>query len=383
MGGDIEGMGALATATLAAQALDGRDGKAGDAHRICANCETETIGPFCHACGQASHVHRSMGHVVEEFLHGVWHFDSKAWRTLPLLAFKPGKLTREYIEGKRARYIAPLALFLFSVFLMFFVFGLLGGRIIDANNAPVTPADRAAVMAEARTELADAEAGLANAERKLAEARAAGADAGDIGGLTGDVTAQRIARDLAKAAVERAEAQPVDGKANPDEKDRRWQDVVTKNARENPNMVNTGIKSLDDTIRRSLLNPDLALYKVQQKAYKLSFLLVPLSLPLLWLLFAFKRGVTMYDHTVFALYSLSFMSLLLVAVVLLEEAGAPLPVYATLAALAPPIHMFAQLKGGYSLGWFGAWWRTWALSFGAIIVLALYFTFIVVIGLID
>lgn len=383
MGGEIEGMGALATAGLAAHALDARDGKAGEAHMICANCGTATIGAFCHACGQPSHVHRSMGHVVEEFLHGVWHFDSKAWRTLPMLAFRPGKLTREYIEGKRARYIAPLALFLLSVFLMFFVFGLIGSQALGVNGVNVRPSDRADVIADARETLTAAEKEVVNAERELADARAANADAGEIGGLTAAVTAQRVARDLAKAAVERAEANPETGKVSPNSKYERWQDMVADEARKNPKMVNTGIKQLDDTMRKSLLNPDLALYKVQQKAYKLSFLLVPMSLPLLWLLFAFKRGVSMYDHTVFALYSLSFMSLLLVLVVLLEEAGAPVGVYGTLVALAPPIHMFAQLKGGYRLGTFGALWRTWMLSIGAILVLSIYFIFIVVIGLID
>jgi hypothetical protein len=312
-----------------------------------------------------------MGHVVEEFLHGIWHFDSKAWRTLPMLVFRPGKLTREYIEGKRARYIAPLALFLLSVFLMFFVFGLMSGINFNDADFKVDPKDRQEAIADLGKELDAAEAELSKAEAELASAQ-------------GDVTAARIARDLAKAALERARTAPLPGAPDAKgDKKQRWQDRVAEEARLNPKMVNTGFKPLDDTMRKSLLNPDLALYKVQQKAYKLSFLLVPLSLPMLWLLFAFKRGVNMYDHTVFALYSLSFMSLLLVAVVLLEEAGAPVPVYASLGALAPPIHMYAQLKGGYGLGWFGALWRTWALSLGAIIVLSVYFLFIVVIGLID
>src|SRR6185503_13895415 len=41
------------------------------------------------------------------------------WRTLPLLMFRPGRLTREWVMGKRARYVSPLALFLFTVFVMF------------------------------------------------------------------------------------------------------------------------------------------------------------------------------------------------------------------------------------------------------------------------
>ena len=55
------------------------------------------------------------------WLHGVLHFEGKIWRTLPLLAWKPGELTRRYIDGERARFVSPIALFLFSVFLMFAV----------------------------------------------------------------------------------------------------------------------------------------------------------------------------------------------------------------------------------------------------------------------
>ena len=47
-------------------------------------------------------------------LHGVLHFEGKIWRTLPMLAWRPGELTRRYIDGERARFVSPIALFLFS-----------------------------------------------------------------------------------------------------------------------------------------------------------------------------------------------------------------------------------------------------------------------------
>ena len=57
----------------------------------------------------------------EELLHGVMHFDARIWRTLPLLAFNPGRLTREWVQGARTRYVSPLALFLFTIFVTFFI----------------------------------------------------------------------------------------------------------------------------------------------------------------------------------------------------------------------------------------------------------------------
>ena len=71
-------------------------------------------------------MHRTLAHMVEEFLHGLLHFDTRAWRTLPMLVFRPGTLTRDYIHGKRARFISPLAIYLLTVFTMFVVFSFAG-----------------------------------------------------------------------------------------------------------------------------------------------------------------------------------------------------------------------------------------------------------------
>lgn len=99
------------------------------AHGACANCGTTLTGPYCHSCGQMAHLHRTLGGIGHEILHGVFHFEGKIWRTLPLLAFKPGQLTRRYIHGERARFVSPMALFLFSVFLMFAIVSAIAGEM--------------------------------------------------------------------------------------------------------------------------------------------------------------------------------------------------------------------------------------------------------------
>ena len=45
-----------------------------------------------------------------DFLHGVFNFEGKIWRTLPMLAWRPGEMTRRYIAGERARFVSPIAL---------------------------------------------------------------------------------------------------------------------------------------------------------------------------------------------------------------------------------------------------------------------------------
>jgi hypothetical protein len=122
-------------------------------------------------------------------------------------------------------------------------------------------------------------------------------------------------------------------------------------------------------------NPKLALYKVQTYSYKLSWALIPISVPFLWLLFPFSRRFGLYDHTVFVTYSLCFMTLLAIVAMLGAKLGVP---SLGLLGLVPPFHMLVQLRGTYGLSWFGAWLRTWFLSMFALTALILFAMLILV-----
>ena len=95
----------------------------------CLNCGTPLSGAYCAHCGQAAHVHRSLHSLGHDILHGVFHFEGKFWSTLPQLFFFPGRLTRRYIDGERAKFVSPMALFLFTVFSMFAVFSVTTGSM--------------------------------------------------------------------------------------------------------------------------------------------------------------------------------------------------------------------------------------------------------------
>ena len=64
------------------------------------------------------------------------HLDGKFWRTLPLLAWRPGELTRRYVHGERAKFVSPMAMFLFSVFLMFAVLSIYGLSLAEPRRRP-------------------------------------------------------------------------------------------------------------------------------------------------------------------------------------------------------------------------------------------------------
>ncbi|MDI6625045.1 MAG: DUF3667 domain-containing protein [Brevundimonas sp.] len=364
---DIDAAGGAASAGILAGALERPTGHVGDAEGNCTDCGQPVEGKFCSNCGQPTHVHRSLLHLGEEMLHGVLHFDARIWRTLPLLAFNPGRLTREWVQGRRTRYVSPLAMFLFTVFLMFFVFSFSGG--LDPNmTTTLTPAER--------TELTQS---LQSARAELAEARRA-ADAApesDALKLTERARATSVEVLETRLGVADPTASRTDG-LTPGS----WQAQIHDAVASGDLKVNMGNGALNETIKKKLLNPDLAIYKIQQTAYKFSFLLIPISIPFVALLFLWRRGFTLYDHGVFVLYSLTAMSILMMVVSLLG----PLWVgFAFLGAMAftfgIPVHMYAQLKGAYDLSWVSAAWRTLVLLLFCVFAFSLFLLAIITLGL--
>lgn len=364
---DIDAAGGAAAGGLLAGAIERPTGHAGDAHGDCTDCGQPVEGRFCSNCGQPTHVHRSLLHLGEEMLHGVLHFDARIWRTLPLLAFNPGRLTREWVQGRRTRYVSPLAMFLFTVFLMFFVFSFSGA--LEPNvTTTMTPAERAELTTQ-----------LEAARLELAEAGRAARAAPESEALALTERARATAVEVLETRLGLADpaARRTDGLAPGS-----WQAQVHDAVASGDLEIHTGNKGLDKTLTKKALNPDLAIYKIQQTAYKFSFLLIPISIPFVALLFLWKRGFTLYDHGVFVLYSLTAMSILMMSLSLLTPLWTGfLAIGALVYTFGIPAHMFAQLKGAYGLSWFSAAWRTLFLLIFASIALTLFILAIVALGL--
>jgi hypothetical protein len=88
--------------------------------RACANCGTPLEGAYCSHCGQrAAHLRPTLHELLHEASHELLHFDGKILRTLGLLLFRPGQLTQEFLEGKRARSITPIRIYLLASVLFF------------------------------------------------------------------------------------------------------------------------------------------------------------------------------------------------------------------------------------------------------------------------
>ncbi len=312
---EIDGIGEATMGGLIARAVEpDTDALAADGHTdeaACLNCATPLTGAYCHACGQRRHVHRTLRALFRDLMHGVLHFEGKIWRTLPLLAWRPGELTRRYIAGERARFVSPMALFLFSVFLMFAAFSAVGGSAYEDRTGTPSAADSAEV------------------EQTAEQFEAAGQD-----------------------IVVLAGADSIN----------RW---------------------ANDSYRRAKRNPSLLLYKLQSNAYKFSWALIPISVPLVALLFLHRRRYRrfkLYDHTVFVTYSLAFMTVFMIVYTLLKLAGL-IGTVALLPFAIVPVHMYRQLRDAYALSWPSALWRTACLLIFANGAVAVFLAALLLLGL--
>ena len=104
----------------------------------CPNCGSDGVANYCASCGQrAGNLHTPIGAFVREALDGLLSFDSRVWRTLIVLLYRPGELTLEYWRGRRARYVAPLRLYLFVSFFTFLFLAFVAPRASSTPRAKI------------------------------------------------------------------------------------------------------------------------------------------------------------------------------------------------------------------------------------------------------
>jgi hypothetical protein len=99
------------------------DGEKTDITEVtCATCGNPVHGTFCSSCGEKvlSEKDHSLWHFVLEWFELFFHFDTKLLRTLKLLVFKPGFLTKEYWTGRRRTYMRPFQLLILLNVVYFF-----------------------------------------------------------------------------------------------------------------------------------------------------------------------------------------------------------------------------------------------------------------------
>ncbi|NVD44815.1 DUF3667 domain-containing protein [Qipengyuania atrilutea] len=336
----------------------------------CLNCGAPLTGPHCRECGQDAHLPRSIHAVAHDFTHGVLHLDGKFWDTLGLLVAKPGKLSRRYIDGERKKFVSPFSMFLFSVFALFLVLQVLGINFgaINAGDM-VTPALRQAEMSLEEIARGESDLGVSEIARieEVAGAEQASEAEDTLERLESDRRDRAVAaRTLVSQALEEWSGEEDGGEAR--------EPALRSESNETINRLGALI---DEKIS---MQPAVFATKMQANLYKFSWLLIPLSLPFVWLLFFWRREFGLYEHAVFVTYSIAFTTLLLSLALVLARLGMPSEFLVTTIVLGIPVHHALQLRGTYGLSKRSTLTRLFILEWFVVIVLMLFLTILLALG---
>jgi hypothetical protein len=116
----------------------------------CLNCGATVHGRYCHICGQENVVPKeTFWHMVTHFFYDITHFDSKFFESVKDLSFRPGFLSKEYMLGRRASYLHPVRMYVFTsaiFFLLFVSFFSSKEKIGNDMNKPLDVQQRAAYI---------------------------------------------------------------------------------------------------------------------------------------------------------------------------------------------------------------------------------------------
>ena len=316
----------------------------------CLNCGTGLQGPFCHYCGQPDkNLVRFFPALIREMLEDFMDFDSRFMRTIKPLVFKPGKLTRDYLDGRRFRYVPPMRLYIFSSLALFFLFAVFAGSSLNFKSTVGSDSPGIQIHLD---------------EGDEEEIRESTKDLNDIHPGLGDQVAEHIVN---AAEESESEADEIPNEVNFEFNGKPW-DPET-NPVTIPLMPEFVTRWLNREIEESPQkgkaieeNPNLMVEQVLDVLPGTMFILLPLVALLFkfWYLFAKKYYV---EHLIFALHNHAFIFVMLIVMFLMsvftgllepDEPGTVTQaseVIKTVILIWIPIYLLISLKRVYRQGW--------------------------------
>lgn len=337
----------------------------------CQNCGTPIPVRFCTTCGQlGADFHRPVWDLVASSFADMFSLDGRLWHTLPPLLLRPGRMTRDYIDGRRARFVPPFRLFLLTSVIFFLtVFWVLESqpwlkelRFTGSDQ----PSGEFVVGGDVRFNIntaPDADA----LRRQLDEAN-----------LTADERAQ------IEAALARL---PESGSLTPFlledgsvDRDALRDSIMVSNPDLNAAQLEAAQRTAD-RFANFYENQERFGTRMKEWAPRFTLLFLPIFSALLALTYAWHRRRYFYDHLITGLHFQTFVYVLVTLLVLLS---AGVPAATGFAAAAGPllifVYLWRMLRVTYDTGWIMAFLRAGFLLIAGQVVLALLATGLVVLS---
>ena len=270
----------------------------------CRNCGEALSGRFCYACGQLSDdFHRPFWRLILESLNDLLALDGRAARTIPALLVRPGRVTRRYIDGQRARYVPPFRLYVLTSLLFFFLAFTFG------------PSD------EALKDLGQQPPGEAQSTEPL-------------------TPEQQAILDESPLKIEDAAGDDESGELNLDmnQLPEAWRD----------DWRGETLKRMVDNLNELQKDPRLFWRTVQDWAPRMAMLLPLFTVFGLLVLYPFRKGVYVYDHLIVALHYQTFLYGVFVLGMLVDRAVDGLGLM--LMVFGPPVYLYRMQREVYEGG---------------------------------
>ena len=316
------------------------------AYPLCAKCGAELHGPHCYSCGQpVKGMVRPLSSMLHDVADTIFNIDSRIFRTLLPLYFRPGYLSNEYFSGRRVRYVTPFRLYFFMSVAAFLLMQIgldssfdaardaihLGetnsgiasartpedvlarrdkelARLDQALNVPVLPA-------EARTEIENEQQAIRKQAQKRLDKLAA-RKAENPGTAPAPADAAKAPGDVKQGAPKKADANKDDDDLdfhgwdpNADPVHVAWLPAFV-----NAKLTNAAVR-MRDNVPRIKQDPKPFLIGAFGMLPQVLFVLMPLFALLLKIFYLFKRRLYM-EHLIVALHSHAFVFLSLIFITL-------------------------------------------------------------------
>ncbi|MBI1265067.1 MAG: DUF3667 domain-containing protein [Alphaproteobacteria bacterium] len=369
---------------------------------VCANCGAALMGPVCHVCGQHADLYkRPVWSLIGASISDMFALDGRVARTLTALMAFPGRVTRDYLKGRRGRYIPPFRLYLIASLAFFLILPLVnqGGAMVgyDPNGSQI---------ARERLDQALAAGQMTEDEHRSALQAIDALAAFDTGSQTVTPSGPTSADEIRAPDTEGGTSAPPDQATDagtPQDPELDAETVVTFRMGEDESPA--GIEALRRTlvpeefgettvtvtgslaartfianrIERLATRPDRWAAESLAWAPRIMFVMVPLFAALLGLVYAWRRGFLYFDHLITALqFHAAIFIAMLVAMTLSLVTG---PGFAVLAFfIYAHVYLYRLLRVVYSSGRVQAVLRVAALdlAYGFLILLGL--TAVVLLG---
>lgn len=347
-----------ALATSADPSLTMAAGKLAGSPR-CLNCGTELKGPFCYYCGQPDrNFMRFFPALLRDLMDDLFDLDSRFMRTLKPLLFKPGRLTRDFMNGRRYRYTPPMRLYIFSSIAFFLLAALLSSNAINTDNQDSNASDGGFITITPESE---------EEKQKIEDA---------LNQLHPDLRAQIYL----EGASPETDTDKAPSEETTDKKEETWFESGDISFNDEPwdretnpvdfpwapdwlnDLINDEIEGSPEKAKQINENPNLIVDKVFDILPVTMFILLPMVALIFkfWYLFAKRYYV---EHLIFSLHNHSFIFVLLVMMLLLEllelwftsignVAGSQAMQWLAIIMFTwIPIYLFVSLRVVYRQGW--------------------------------